>query len=177
MQENVLVDPAVVGIEILVVPLVRRAGGLLPVRPAIVDLSRQDVGLIVERDIADIKAKGHDPVLAATDPLAIKVELPGVTDAFELEKDVLIPARGWQVKVFPVPGNSGGQVGNVHAESIIFVPRMGEGYVLPIVVVEGRRLCGRGIAHEYFPPRVEVVFHPAIISCLDNEQEGEERKD
>jgi hypothetical protein len=31
---------------------------------------------------------------------------------------------------------------------------VGERYVLPIVVDEGRRLCRRRIAHEYFPPRV-----------------------
>ncbi len=59
-----------------------------------------------------------------------------------------------------VPGNAGGQLGNVFAERIVFVPGVGQGYVLPGGIIESRRFRTRRIAHKHFPPGVEIVFHP-----------------
>lgn len=82
-----------------VVLLVRRVSGLLPVHPAIVNLSREKISLIEERNIADIKAN-----LTTANPLAIKVELTGVANTSEFKKVSLAPAHVRQVKVLPVPG-------------------------------------------------------------------------
>ncbi|MBA7678355.1 hypothetical protein ES703_86629 [subsurface metagenome] len=85
MQINIFNNPAVIRVEVSVIPLIPLAGELLSVRPRIIYAHGQHIyNRCKFHKFGDIETKCHNPVIAPADKLSIKVELPSLPDTLEL---------------------------------------------------------------------------------------------
>ena len=73
-----------------------------------------------------------------TDRLAVEIEFAGLAHPFEFEENLAIGGAGGQLEMFPIPGDSGGKVGDVFFESFVLVPGVRQGDRSPFAVVKRR---------------------------------------
>jgi len=147
VQPYVLVDAAIVGIEVGVVPVERSTGGDLFVFPVVVGTDGENIFSRSGDDgVGDVEAEDGDAVLVAAEKLAVQIDLTSHADAFELEKDALTFGVCGDAEVFAVPGDSRGHIVDAHLVGRVLIPGVRERDALPLGVIERGRLCIGGIA-------------------------------
>src|ERR1039458_2087547 len=98
------VNAAVVGIEVVGVPLKSGAAGTLGVIRAVIHLDGQDVLFAPEMDrVGDVQAVGGDSVLVKPHLLAIQENVAGLPHALEFEKNLIVGKFGRKLEMFAVP--------------------------------------------------------------------------
>ena len=98
------VDSAVVGVEVVSVPLKRSITGTLCVSCAVIHLDRQDVVFIPKVNGAgDVQTVGRHPVLVKPDCLAVQENVAGLPHALEFEEDLTAGKSGRKLEMFAVP--------------------------------------------------------------------------
>ena len=103
VQPDVAVEAAVVGIEILGLPLEDGAGGFFGVVGDVGDLDGEDVFLVAEvNGVGDVDAAGRDAVFVFADGLAVHEESGGLPHAFELDEDLVALGAGGKLEVLAV---------------------------------------------------------------------------
>jgi len=133
MQENILRNAAIVGIEVTVVPLI--AAVVLPgaVLPAVVTTDSQHIMTFFNIG-GQVEATGHHAILADAQMLAVQIEIGTLTDTFEFHKDFLV-LDVLHLEAFAIPDDGVCQVYNVLTECFISIEGIGKGYLLPAAAV------------------------------------------
>ena len=105
VQPHVPVDPAMVRVEVVGVPLEPCAGGPLAVGGPVVHLHGQYVLRVSEMDgVGDVQAVGGHAVLIESDLLAVEEDLAGLPHPLEFEEDLLAGKAGRKLEMLAVPG-------------------------------------------------------------------------
>ena len=164
VEPDAAVDAAVVGIEVVGVPLECGAGGALFVGGGVVELDGEDIFFAVEEDGAgDVDAVGGDAVLVETDLLAIEEDVTGLARAFELEEETAAGELGGDAEVFAIPGETfvGAEVAAAvrddAAEGVDVVEAVRGADCVPLGVVDGRGFGVGDVLTDELPVEVEVV--------------------
>jgi hypothetical protein len=132
VQEDVLIDAAIVGVKVSVAPLVRRVRRVLVIVPGVIDAHRDHVLLRTGlHEFCDVETKSHHAVLVPADEVSVEVELATVTYAFEFEKDFVSVAICRECEMFAIPGHACAQVFDIFAERVVLVPGVRCGDSLP----------------------------------------------
>src|ERR1017187_7872964 len=163
VQPNGAVDAAMIGVEVVNVPLEGRVGGALSVSGAVVEFDRQHVLLATELYLVrDVDAVGTDPVFRKANLLAVEKNIARLTHAFEFEEEIAPREASWKFEVLPIPWDSlvratvASAVRDDGAERVDIVEAVRRRDGRPLRVVKG---CGLGIVHvitEKPPIEIEV---------------------
>jgi hypothetical protein len=156
VQPDILGDPAIIDVEIVVVPLEAAAGRALLVLPVIVDADRDEVLAGPERR-GDIGTERHRAVLGERYRLAIDPDLRRLTHAFELEEGAGTgPLRGKR-DVLAVPDDAGREILDVTRECLLLVEGVRKRDIVPAAIVEAGLLGARLLTGRRPPAGIEVV--------------------
>src|ERR1017187_2928366 len=161
VQPYVLVDAAIVGVKVGVVPVERGSCGDLFVLPVVVGADGEHVFSGIGDDgVGDVEAEDGDPVFVAPKKLAVQIDLTSHADAFELEKDALTFGVCGDAEMFAVPGDAGGHIVDADLVGRVLIPGVRKRDALPFGVIERGRPCVDTIANTHEPTLVEVVTGP-----------------
>jgi len=97
----------VVGVEIPVVPLEGRTGGLFCIIPPVIGTDSDNIGMAAAQcdHIGQIIPKRHNTIFVQTDTGTIDPYFGCLSGTFELNEDTLPLVFGRQNKRFPVPNH------------------------------------------------------------------------
>ena len=89
MQPDILGDTAIVGVEVLVVPLITAV--ILPraIRPTVVTAHSQHI-LSFYYIRCQVEATGHHTVLAEAEMMAVQIEVSPLANTLKLDEEFLI---------------------------------------------------------------------------------------
>src|ERR1039458_8865099 len=105
VKPDMTVDTAMIGIEVIRVPLKWSPGGPLTVGLPIVNLDGQHILTRSEIDgVGDIDPVSSDSVFIQANRFAIEKDVAGLSHALELEENLAISEMVRNVEVFSVPG-------------------------------------------------------------------------
>ena len=138
MQPEVVVQPAVIGIECPAHPFVTHARRFFPVIVAVVHLDRNEVFLVPEiHEAGQVETAGGDAVFKASDESAVHPKPAGLFQTFKLQKNLPVPGACGELEMLAIPGDSrpGPPVAAAVADDIgvgiHVVVRVGGAYVYP----------------------------------------------
>ena len=130
MQTHVLGDAAVVGIEVLVVPLVATVVRPGTIGPTVVATYRQHVLThLCER--GQVHAESHHAVLAEAQGMSVQIDIGGLSYSLELHKDLALHLVGRERKPLSVPTDSIGQIDDILAERLVPIKGIRQRHLLP----------------------------------------------
>ena len=120
---------AVVGVEVLVVPLVGTVVGvlLLVVVPVVVGEHLEAVVATVVDVGGEVEAEGHDAVLAHAYAVAVEPHGGRLAGSLKLDEHLLALGLAWQTEGLGVAHRVVGEVVDGYAVGIVFVERTGQG--------------------------------------------------
>ena len=156
VEEHVLRDAAVVGVEVLVVPLVALSRGSFVIIPGIVNTYGDNVPPL-NNIRCKVEAARHHAVLGESHLLTVEPDVGAEAHALKLD-EILAVAHFLNVEVLAVPHDGVGVVLDGNLEGLLLVEGSGQGYLLPSLVVEVGRLSSLEVAHFEQPTAVEVEF-------------------
>ena len=155
MQTHVLGQAAVVGVEILVVPL--QTAVILPIAvvPTVVGPDRHHI-LALMHECRDVQSTGHHAVLVLSCQLSIHPHIGPLTEALELEEH-LPRTHALQAEAFAIPSDIGRQRRDITGEGLMPIERPRQGHRLPRGIIIIDSLCRGVIAHMQTPVAIEVL--------------------
>ena len=151
VQPYVAAQSAVVGVEVLVVPLESRARLLLPIVPAVVGEHLEMVFAFIFYIRCQVETERRDAVFVQSDIVAVEPHTGRLADTFKLDEHALSLCLRRQGERLGVAHRVGGHLGVVHAKGRVLVPGTGQGDVGQHAVapqegpslVEGDGMLGR----------------------------------
>jgi len=88
--------------------------------------------------------------------LSVEIELAPLANTFELQKYFVVLLACRNNEVFSVPCHSCGKIVDIHPEGLLLIESMGQGDVLPFLIIEFRAFCALEISCADFPSGIEV---------------------
>ena len=174
VQEHILGNTAIVGIEVAVVPLI--AAVMLPraVLPAVVAAHRQHV-LPIYYIRCQVEARCHHSVLAVTQIVTVQVENSPLAHTLKLDENLTVCHIG-QREMLAIPHHGICQVYDILAERLVAVEGIGQRHLLPVAVIVGRHHCLFCITHRQQPLAVEIQFLTLCSLCRCNKQHTHQKQ-
>ncbi len=126
VQPYILVQAAVVGVEVTAVPLQLAVGISLTVIPGVVGFHLNAV-LARLQLVSDVKAESHDTVLAVAHILAVYLHVGSQTTALKLNDYALALRRFGQGEGLAIPHYAVALVGDIDLEGLILIPCVRQG--------------------------------------------------
>ena len=106
MQPGVVVQPAVIGIEVAPHPFVAHAGRLLPVTVAVVHFDRDEIVAVKIHQVGQVQAAGGDAVLEFAGGFSVDPKAAGLFHPFKLQEDFPALRAGRQLEMLAIPGEA-----------------------------------------------------------------------
>ena len=156
MQEDILGNSSIVGIEVAVVPLVSAVMLSRAVLPVIVATDSQHIAAFFQIR-CQVKATSHHAILAIAQMLSVQIEVSTLAHTFELHKNLLV-CHVANHKMLPIPHDGVRQVDNVLSERLVAIEGIWQCDALPPAVVVIGCLSIGGITHAQQPLSVEIQF-------------------
>ena len=175
MQVDVLGQTAVIGVEVLVVPLVSAVECAVAILPRVVAAHGHHV-LTFLYIRCQVEAESHHAVVAEAHLLAVQPDIGSLTGTLELNEDLALHVALADGESLAIPAHGVGQVNDVLTEGLIAVECVWQRDALPSsVVIVGA--CGFGHVAHLQPPVVIEVELPALDSrCRDGQYQCEKEQ-
>ena len=157
VQVDILRQSAIVGIEVFVVPLVAAVQHAVAVSPRVVAAHRQHVFTFTNIG-RQVKAEGHHAIIRESHLLTVEPDIGTLTGTLELDEHLPRHVSLRKRERLAIPADGVRQIHNVLAESLIAVEGIGQGYPLPLAIIELRLFSFSHVAHLQPPAAVEIEF-------------------
>ena len=154
VQPHVLRDAAIVGVEVLVVPLVTAVVTARAIVPTVVAAHGQHVFALFDIG-CQVKATSHHTVFAETQMMSVQIEVSPLSNTFELDEYLTLYLFLCQKELLAIPTNGICQIDDVLSESLIAVEGIGESYPLPIFLPVS---ANKNITDMQSPIGIEIEF-------------------
>ena len=162
VQPHVFGQSAVVGIEVAVAPLVFGVGGPFAVVPVVVGAHGHHVVAAIIYIRCQVESHGHGAVFVQAQVVAVQVEVGSLAYTLKFHKHLLVFGRLGQAEMLAVPGDSVGQVLDVHFEHLVFVVRPWQGHFLPVGIGVITLFSSLKVAYVQQPLGVEIVLFAVV---------------
>ena len=124
MQIDILGQAAVVGVEVLVVPLVTAVERSVAICPAVVASHCQHVTPCLDR-WCEVEAEGHHTIVREAHVLSVQVHVGPLTGTFEFYENLSLQLLFCECEVLSVPTYGIGEVDDVFLEGLVAVEGVG----------------------------------------------------
>ena len=164
MQIHILRQTAIVGIEVLVVPLIAAVERTVTILPRVVATHGNYV-FTYYNIRCKVKAESHHAIVAETDMMAVQPHIGTLSGTLELDKHLSVCLIGTQTEVLAIPADGVGQVDDIFLEGLAAIEGIGQRYPLPtVVIIIG--LCRSGhVSHCQAPVGIEIERLPFCRRC------------
>ena len=145
VEEHILRNTAIVGIEVLVVPLVALAGGAFTIAPGVIHAYCDDVFALYNIR-CKVETACHHTILGIAYFLAIEPDVGTEAHALELD-EILAVAHFLDMEVLAIPHDGVAEVFDGNLERFFLVEGTRQRNLFPILVVVAGRLGAFQVTH------------------------------
>ena len=171
VEEHILWNTAIVGIEVLVVPLETLTAGALTIVPGVIHTYGYDVFTFYNIR-CQVESACHHTILGISHFLAIEPDVGTIAHALELD-EILAVAHFLDMEVLAIPHDGVAEVFDGNLERFFLVEGTRQRNLFPTGILVVCLFCSREVAHLEQPSSIEIElcsFHCIHLAERDESE-------